>query len=63
MSEPFDYDLSTGDVARQLHVHLDTVVKWADKGLLSCAKTPGGYRRFRQADIDTFAASMAKDAS
>lgn len=54
------YNLSSGDVARQLAVVPETVNRWADKGDLVCVRTPGGVRRFQQDDIDAFIARMAK---
>lgn len=53
------YSLTSGDVARQLAVVPETVNRWADGGKLACIRTPGGIRRFKQADVDEFIARMA----
>lgn len=63
-----DFTLSTRDVAQQLHVHLDTIARWADQGFIPCARTgePGSHRRFRQVDVDAFRAKrepVTEDAS
>ena len=51
--------LSVQDVADQLGVARDTVRDWADAGKLACIRTPGGWRRFAQSDVDAFLAAMA----
>lgn len=53
------YDLTTGDVADQLGYSQDSISRWADDGLIHCRYTPGGWRKFRQADIDQFMAEQA----
>lgn len=57
---PSAYDLKTAEVARQLGVSQDTVAKWADDDLIHCIKTIGGWRKFRQADIDAFIESLQR---
>lgn len=47
--------LSTRRVAQRLHVSEATVKRWSDEGLLLCARTPGGHRKFRPADVASFA--------
>lgn len=46
--------LSSGAVAKLFNVHTTTVIDWADKGLLPCFRTPGGQRRFRPEDVESF---------
>lgn len=46
--------LTSGDVAKLFKVHTTTVIDWADKGLLPHFRTPGGQRRFRPEDVETF---------
>lgn len=46
------YDLTVGDVASLLHVHADTVRRWAHDGKLRSWLTPGGQRRFRRSDVE-----------
>ena len=47
--------LSTRDVAVLFKVGESTVKRWADEGVLACAKTPGGHRKFLTKDILAFA--------
>jgi excisionase family DNA binding protein len=58
-----DYTLSTRAVADQLGVSLDTIARWADQGLIPCVRTPGGWRKFRQLDVDQFARSLTGDVA
>lgn len=44
--------LYLGEVAEKFRVAPGTVVRWADSGRLPCVRTPGGHRRYRQADLD-----------
>lgn len=53
-SAPSAFDLSPSDVARQLGVHEDTVKRWAGSGKLRALRTPGGWWRFSQDDVDAF---------
>lgn len=46
------WNLSPKEVARQLGVHKDTVIAWANDLKIPCTRLPNGYRRFRQSDID-----------
>lgn len=48
--------LTPTEVAAQLGVSKETIRSWADKGLIECWRTPTGYRRFRQSDVDAFIA-------
>lgn len=54
MESPFD--LSPAAVGKQLGVHEDTIKRWAMKGRMRALKTPGGFWRFSQADVDAFVA-------
>lgn len=47
-------DLSTTSAARLLGVHPDTLREWADEGKVPSWRTPGGHRRFRVDDLETF---------
>lgn len=38
--------------ARLLHVHPDTIRRWADAGLLPSWRTPTNQRRFRIEDVE-----------
>ena len=51
----FDIMLMPGDVARMLGVHVNTVRRWANRGILEAYSVgPRGDRRFRQRDIENF---------
>jgi excisionase family DNA binding protein len=61
--------LTVKDVARLLHIHVNTARRWSDKGILKSYRiTRRGDRRFRQEDIARFLAeyndfNMKKDNS
>lgn len=42
--------------APTLGVSPATLVAWSDAGEIPCWRTPGGHRRYRRSDIDTFIA-------
>ncbi len=47
--------LTTRDVARLLSVHVNTVRRWSNQGLLKSYRIgPRGDRRFRREDVDGF---------
>lgn len=46
-----EHTLTPSDVAAIFNVRPKTVSRWADSGELPCITTPGGHRRFRQADV------------
>ncbi len=47
--------LTTGDVAKFLGLHVNTVRRWRSKGILKSYRIgPRGDRRFRKEDIDSF---------
>ena len=49
--------LTTRDLARLLNVHINTVRRWSDLGLLETYRFgPRGDRRFKTGDIATFLA-------
>ena len=51
----FDIMLMPGEVARMLGVHVNTVRRWANRGILEAYLIgPRGDRRFRQRDIESF---------
>ncbi len=53
-AEPFD--LSPSDAAALIGCHEDTLKRWAADGKVAAFRTPGGWWRFRRADIDAFLA-------
>jgi excisionase family DNA binding protein len=46
--------LTLGQAARYLGVAQSTIRKWSDSGRVPAFYTPGGHRRFRRADLETF---------
>ncbi len=43
--------LTPYDVAKAFNVAPITVTRWANKGLISCVRTPGGHRRYRETEV------------
>ncbi len=48
--------LTLGQAARFLGVAQSTIRKWSDQRRVPAFYTPGGHRRFRRADLETFLA-------
>jgi excisionase family DNA binding protein len=46
--------LSSVEVSHLAGVGPTAVKRWADQGLLPCVRTPGGHRRFRRGEVETF---------
>jgi len=47
--------LTTSEVARMLYVHVNTVKRWSNRGILKAYRIgPRGDRRFRREDIAGF---------
>jgi len=54
-----DQMLTVREVSLLLHVHPNTLRRWADKGIIkSFSITPRGDRRFLSRDIDQFLTEM-----
>jgi len=54
-SKKIDPLLTTSDVARMLNVHINTVRRWSNQGILKTYRIGSrGDRRFREADIASF---------
>jgi len=52
-----DIMLTASDLARLLHVHINTVRRWSNRGILKSYRLgPRGDRRFRMEDIAVFIA-------
>ena len=61
--EEIDPMLTTSDVARLLNVHMNTVRRWSNQGILRAYRIGSrGDRRFRREDIDCFLSEEAKTA-
>ena len=46
--------LTLGQAAKYLGVAQSTIRKWSDQGRVPAFYTPGGHRRYRRGDLDTF---------
>ncbi len=47
--------LTTSEVARQLNVHINTVRRWSNRGIIKAYRIgPRGDRRFQREDIASF---------
>jgi excisionase family DNA binding protein len=46
--------LTLGQAAKHLGVAQSTIRKWSDLGQLPAFYTPGGHRRYRRSDLETF---------
>ena len=46
--------LTLGQAAKYLGVAQSTIRKWSDQGRVPAFYTPGGHRRYRKRDLDTF---------
>ena len=47
--------LTTSDVARLLNVHINTVRRWSNQGIIRAYRIGSrGDRRFRQEDVSSF---------
>jgi excisionase family DNA binding protein len=55
--------LTTSDVARMLNVHINTVRRWSNQGILKTYRIGSrGDRRFREADIASFLSQESSPA-
>ena len=55
--------LTARQVARLLHVHVNTVRRWNDRGILKAYRIgPRGDRRFNKDDIEVFLAGDLESA-
>lgn len=54
--------LTPAEVAVLFRVDPRTVSRWADSGRLVSVRTPGGQRRFREADIDALLRDSGSNA-
>jgi len=59
-SEPL---LTPGEVATMFRVDPKTVTWWAKTGRLTSIRTPGGHRRYRQAEVRALLAGIMQQGS
>ena len=55
--------LTPGQVAALFHVDPKTVTRWAHAGRLGSLRTPGGHRRFREAEVMQLLSSLTTEAA
>ncbi|MGA7912811.1 MAG: helix-turn-helix domain-containing protein [Candidatus Dormiibacterota bacterium] len=55
--------LSLDEAAKRLNVHPGTLREWGDRGRIRTFRTPGGHRRFSEADVSAMRAQVAPDLS
>ena len=62
MSEnQFDPMLTTSEVARILNLHINTIRRWSNQGILKAYRIGSrGDRRFKKEDIDNFFSGNGK---
>ena len=55
--------LTTSDVARLLNVHINTVRRWSNQGVIKAYRIGSrGDRRFRQEDVSSFLSEQNNDS-
>ena len=55
--------LTANGVAHLLNVHINTVRRWSNRGILKAYRIgPRGDRRFRREDIDSFLTERPEDS-
>ncbi|MGH4001051.1 MAG: BldC family transcriptional regulator [Pseudonocardiaceae bacterium] len=64
MSQPSATErlLTPGEVAALFRVDPKTVTRWASAGRIGSIRTPGGHRRFREAEVRALLASLTTPA-
>ena len=55
--------LTPGEVALLFRVDPKTVTRWASAGRIGSIRTPGGHRRFREAEVRALLADLTVEAS
>lgn len=53
--------LTPAEVAARFRVDPKTVTRWAKKGWLTAVRTPGGHRRYKEADVRAMLAGTPAD--
>lgn len=57
------HDLTTGQAAAFLGVSPMSVIRYVERGQLSCKILPSGHRRFRRSDLDALLRDSQKQAA
>lgn len=53
--------LTPGEVAGLFRVDPKTVTRWATAGRIGSIRTPGGHRRFREAEVRSLLAELTSE--
>ncbi|MCX6363401.1 MAG: GAF domain-containing protein [Actinobacteria bacterium] len=53
--------LRLSEAASSLGVSLNTLRRWSDSGKLVCYRSPGGHRRYRQADVEALLRAQSRE--
>jgi len=62
-SKEMDKMLTVSDVARLLNVHINTIRRWSNQGILKAYRIGSrGDRRFQQEDIANFLAEQTENS-
>ena len=62
LPQPTERLLTPGEVATLFRVDPKTVTRWASAGRIGSIRTPGGHRRFREAEVHALLASLTTAA-
>lgn len=54
--------LTPGEVADMFRVDPKTVTRWASSGRIGSIRTPGGHRRFKEAEVKALLARLTVEA-
>lgn len=54
--------MTPGEVARAFNVDIKTVTRWSRAGKLSSVRTPGGQRRYSEAEVTALLAGVTATA-
>lgn len=64
MKKSPDALLTASEVAKLLHVHMNTVRRWTDNGMLEAYRIgPRGDRRLKRRSIDEFVAKTSSNGT
>jgi len=53
VSSAADEFVTVSEAARIAYLSVDTIRRYADKGLLPVVRTPSNHRRFRRSDVES----------
>jgi excisionase family DNA binding protein len=64
MRKSLDGLLTAAEAAKLLHVHVNTLRRWTDNGMLEAYRIgPRGDRRLRRRSINDFVAGMSRNST